>query len=225
MITTSKLFRKIKSVVPLLQSQSERRHELVGPADLWKMKRDFQIAFLKNMGLKPEHYLLDVGCGTLRGGIPIIEYLQECHYYGIDARENVLLEGRKELHEANLDWKNPVLIASSDVQKVELSRKFEFIWAFSVLFHMTDAILVDTLSLVGKHLAADGVFYANVNIGVKSEKQWQGFPVVWRTSEFYNNVCAQSGLSVSDLGPIRELGHISNAGAQDQQHMLKVTLL
>jgi cyclopropane fatty-acyl-phospholipid synthase-like methyltransferase len=75
---------------------------MVGPAKLWKMKRDFQIHFLRSMKLAPEHYLLDIGCGTLRGGVPIIQYLQESHYYGIEVREDALDEGRSELEEEAL---------------------------------------------------------------------------------------------------------------------------
>ena len=59
------------------------RHSLVGPAHLWEIKRAFQIQFLQSVGLTPDQYLLDMGCGTLRGGIPIIKYLEPGHYYGI----------------------------------------------------------------------------------------------------------------------------------------------
>ena len=100
---------KIKSLKMWLKllfaSSSEKRHSLVGPPYLWKMKRDFQIQFLKTMGLKPEHYLLDIGCGTLRGGIPLIKYLQDGHYFGVEVRKEVLDEGRKELREASLEEK------------------------------------------------------------------------------------------------------------------------
>ena len=54
-----------------------RRHGLVGRPELWQQKRDFQIAFLREHGLLPAHVLVDLGCGTLRGGIPIIAYLDE----------------------------------------------------------------------------------------------------------------------------------------------------
>jgi len=68
------VIRKVKfQLKALVQTSAEQRHGLVGPARLWKMKRDFQIGFLKNFGLKPDNVLLDLGCGTLRGGIPIIE--------------------------------------------------------------------------------------------------------------------------------------------------------
>ena len=76
----------------LTQSKEERRHSLVGPEHLWKMKRDFQIRFLKDMNLQPEHYLIEIGCGTLRGGIPIINYLQKGHYFGADVKTNLALE-------------------------------------------------------------------------------------------------------------------------------------
>ncbi len=76
---------------------STERHSHVGAPEGWELKRRFQIDFLKKQGLKPEHYLLDIGCGTLRGGIPIIDYLDKGHYYGIEVRDFVLDEGRKEL--------------------------------------------------------------------------------------------------------------------------------
>lgn len=88
------LKRLIKSLV---ETKKERRHAMVGPAHLWKMKRDFQIQFLKTMNLKREHYLLDIGCGTLRGGIPLIAYLQDGHYFGVEVREKALNEGRKRV--------------------------------------------------------------------------------------------------------------------------------
>ncbi len=68
----------------------QKRHAHVGAPELWKKSRDFQIKFLKDMGLMPKNYLLDIGCGTLVGGIPIIRYLEKHHYYGIEVRSDVL---------------------------------------------------------------------------------------------------------------------------------------
>ena len=44
--------------------------------------RRFQIAFLKERGLVPSSQLLEIGCGPLTGGIPIIEYLEPGNYVG-----------------------------------------------------------------------------------------------------------------------------------------------
>ncbi len=211
-------------VKSLTCTNAERRHALVGPADLWKMKRDFQIRFLKDKNLQPEHYLLDIGCGTLRGGVPIIDWLEDGHYFGVEARAKALDEGRKELREAGLDGKNPTLSLSPDISQLTIDRTFDYVWAFSVLIHMTDEVLTDTLAFVTKHLSEQGVFYANVNIGnARREGNWCGFPVVSRSLEFYNHACAMHGAVVSDLGPLKSLGHISNVISQDTQRMLSIT--
>lgn len=211
--------RRLKS---LRRTKQERRHAMVGPAKLWKMKRDFQIQFLQEMGLTPNHYLLDIGCGTLRGGIPLIEYLQDGHYFGIESREEALDEGRRELQEAKLG-KTTTLILSTDISQLKINQYFDYIWAFSVLIHMDDNVVEDTLDFVSRHLRYNGAFYANVNIGEENKGNWQGFPLVWRTLEFYRNLCSKHALTLTDLGALRDYGHISKKESQDNQKMLKIT--
>lgn len=203
-----------------LRTPAERRHALVGPAELWKMKREFQIKFLKQVGLTPQHYLLDIGCGTLRGGIPIIDLLGVGHYYGIERRAAVLEEGRKELEESGLSDKQPQLLLVEDIASLKLRRKFDYIWAFSVLIHMEDATLLSTLGFVREHLEAAGCFYANVRIGDEPDGEWQGFPLVSRSLEFYREACAGNGLRLSDVGSLNELGH--PGGSPEQRRMLKM---
>jgi cyclopropane fatty-acyl-phospholipid synthase-like methyltransferase len=94
----------------LMQSATARRHALVGPADLWESKRRFQKNFLLRAGLKPHHRLLDFGCGTLRGGIPIIDYLDAGNYIGLDVRTETLKEACVELEESGLDVKYPTIM-------------------------------------------------------------------------------------------------------------------
>lgn len=118
-----------------------RRHGMVGPAAMWKMKRDFQIGFLKGQGLEPHHRLMDVGCGTLRGGIPMIRYLNEGNYYGCDVRSEALEEARRELEDEGLTEKGAHLINSGDFDALQLDVEFDVMYGFSVLIHMEDAIV------------------------------------------------------------------------------------
>lgn len=211
------------SPFPGEESAHEQRHGLVGPPALWRRKRAFQVRFLKEHGLKPHHALLDLGCGTLRGGIPLIEYLDKAHYYGLEVRAQVLEEGRRELAESRLGYKEPVLLHSPDLSAIALEKQFDYIWAFSVLVHMEDSILDGALEFVARHLGPDGVFYANAGLGDAPERRWQGFPVVRRSLAFYQDACTRHGLACEDIGT---LSSFAKGGAQQQkgfQHMLKMT--
>ena len=205
-----------------MASPAQRRHSLVGPMREWEKKREFQIRFLKHVGLKPEHYLMDIGCGTLRGGIPLIEYLQPGRYFGLESREAVLDEARKELQEHGLELKLPRLISSPSLTDLALEQHFNYIWAFSVLIHMTDEILDGCLLMVERHLHDSGAFYANVNIGEKSDGHWQGFPVVHRALPFYREAARRRGLEVEDMGQSKTF-HASGIRALDEKHLLKFT--
>lgn len=210
------MFRKLKRLLGL----DGGRHALVGPTELAEMKRAFQIQFLRGRGLQPAHYLLDLGCGTLRGGIPIIAYLDPGHYYGVEVRPEVLGEARKELAEHRLEEKAPVLLGGELLREQLGGRTFDVVWAFSVIMHMSDDILAVMLPLVADHLAPGASFYANVHLGARHDGRWQGFPVVTRPLEFYRDAAARAGLTVATLGTLDTLGHRSGRPEHDGQMML-----
>ena len=193
----------------------------MGNIVLAEMKRRFQIEFLKTRGLRPEHMMLDLGCGTLRGGIAFIGYLKEGNYCGIEVRENVLAEARKELVEHDLEGKKPLLLTPQDAASALNDVSFDYIWAFSVLIHMSDDILRSNLEFVSRHLANQGTFYANVNIGTEIDKKWQGFPVVTRSDDFYKMEAAKCSLEVKTIGTLADLGHNTGLSEQDRQVMLE----
>ena len=216
--TMARLIHKIRQ---LLYDKSEKRHALVGQPKLWKMKRQFQLQFLTSVGLEPSHRLLEIGCGTLRGGIPIIDYLEKRHYWGIESRENVLEEAKKEIKDSNLEGKEPFLILPEGMTSQSAALQFDVIWAFSVLIHMVDQIIEDNFKMISKHLFPSGVFYANVNIGTRPPGNWQGFPVMWRSLDFFNNLSSNYNLIMEDMGKLENFGHISGIADQDEQRMLK----
>lgn len=213
--------RPVTSVKRLFLPAAARRHAIVGSARLWKMKREFQIAFLKNHGLEPSSLLLDLGCGTLRGGVPMIEFLDVGHYTGVDVRPESMVEAIKELDESGLEPKQPNLICVRDVSQLRLEERFDMIWAFSVLIHLSDDRLRGVLHFVSDHLTDDGRFFANVNIGAGTDGKWDLFPVVERSLDFYEAAAARAGLAVEDIGSIFELGHRSGVESHDSGRMLR----
>jgi SAM-dependent methyltransferase len=202
------------------------RHALVGPPDLWQMKRRFQIDFLRSIGLEPRQRLLDLGCGTLRGGIPLIAYLDPGHHAGVEVRQEVLDEGRRELEENGLADRAPQLVHCPRLAELDLGRRFDVARAFAVLIHMDDAILDEAVAAVARHLDDGGVFYASANVGSEPSGTWQGFPVVHREEAFYADVFRRHGLILTDLGPLTSFGHQHPRlapEAQARQRMLRAT--
>jgi SAM-dependent methyltransferase len=198
-----------------LRTRGRSRHGLVGVPYLAAMQRRFQFRFLTSHGLRPQHRLLDVGCGTLRGGIPLIEYLQAGHYIGVEARPKVLEEGRRELQDAGLEHKQPVLIATGDPSEIVLDAPLDFAWAFMVLIHMPDEVVQSYLGVIARELGEQGAFYANVLVGEEEPKEWVGFPVISRPLSLYERWAREHGLAVESLGTLASLGHHGGVEGDD----------
>lgn len=208
----------------------EQRHGLVGQADIWEVQGKFQIEFLKQMGLKSTDKLLDIGCGTMRGGRYIVEYLDISNYYGIDTREHIISEGFKELEEENLKHKEANLICFNTFERLgNFSFKFDVIWSFATLIHMEDNILNDCFRHVSDNLKETGVFYANVNITeTPFQRSWEGFPLMFKKLSFYEEMGGKYSLKVENIGTIHSFGHPNTVEndpdkSKFQQVMLKIT--
>jgi 2-polyprenyl-3-methyl-5-hydroxy-6-metoxy-1,4-benzoquinol methylase len=204
--------------------RSQTRHGEVGAGFHWEKKRQFQLNFLRQMGLLPHHRILDIGCGTLRGGLPLINYLEPGNYHGVDVRAHVLEEARRELGESGLEWKDPTLHHAPSLQSLSLSHTFDFVWGFSVLIHMPDNEASNCFELVANVLAPSGRFFANVRIGPTRDERgrWKGqFPIVQRPLSFYQTEAGRRSLAVEDLGTLWSLGHRTLAPG-DLNHMLRI---
>lgn len=188
----------------------EREHhaleDMMGFRGQWDEHRRFQIDELRKLGLQPDSSVLEIGCGPLTAGIPVIQYLDANGYVGVDVRANVLNLSWQQIGRATLSAKNPRLIRSDNFGADELGdRKFDYIWSFSVLYHLADDILDNLFLNVAKRLATDGRFVANVMTDV-DDSRWLEFPFLRRTVETYGSVAAKHGLTMTNLGTIEERG-------------------
>lgn len=185
--------------------------------------RRFQIDELRRLGLTPSSFVLEIGCGPLTAGIPVIKYLDPGRYVGVDVRSNVLDLSWQEVGLAGSSAKNPRLICADDFGVAELGdRKFDYVWSFSVLYHLSDEILDQLFSGLPKRLAANGRFVANVQTDVESST-WLEFPFLKRSVDDYEAVAKRYGLKMKNLGTIEQRG-FKLPGEERNNPLLEFTL-
>ena len=127
---------------------------------LWETLGKLQFNLLVENGLQQNHYLLDVGCGSLRGGIHFIRYLKESHYYGVDKDHDIIEGGKIELSENSLIEKKPIITEMSNFKFDLLQQKFDFAIAQSVFTHLPLNDIIKCLISIEKVLVKNGKFYA-----------------------------------------------------------------
>lgn len=127
---------------------------------LWEELGHLQLEFLIKAGLKPNHKLLDIGCGCLRGGVHYVKYLQEGNYYGLDINASLIKAGKIEIKKAGLIDKKPNLIVDDKFSFEKFGLKFDFMISVSVFTHLPMNIIVRCLNKVRESLAPNGVYYS-----------------------------------------------------------------
>lgn len=127
---------------------------------LWEEVGEVQFRFLVDRGLRPEHELLDIGCGSLRGGVRFVAYLEPGHYTGIDLDDRLLAAGRGELRRRGLVDRRPTLVQMGDFDFPSLGKRFDFAIAQSVFTHLPLNSIARCLLRVDEVLVPGGRLYA-----------------------------------------------------------------
>jgi SAM-dependent methyltransferase len=98
---------------------------------LWEELGALQARFLQEQGLTKGDRLLDIGCGTLRGGVHLIPLLG-ANYYGLDASQ-ALLDAGYEQEAALLD----VAFPRSNLHR---TTSFEIPWPITFDFGLAQSL-------------------------------------------------------------------------------------
>ncbi len=172
------------------------------------------------LGLREDHKLLDIGCGSLCGGRLFIPYLRANRYYGIEPEAWLVEDGIANEVGRDLErMKRPVFRHVDDFSATEFGVSFDFALAQSVLTHVSRGQLERCLAQVSQCLAPEGLFaasfyddgeamyegdawvypkFASYSVGYVAEKARQNglaaFPLVWANSyDHYWMVFAHEG--------------------------------
>ena len=134
----------------------------VGPPEDFDLIGAMTFNLLTTLGLRQQHSLLDVGCGSLRVGRLLIPYLNKGKYFGIEPNEWLVQEGiKREIGESLVQIKDPKFFFSdSPATLLHAKGSFDFALAQSIFSHCGLDLITQWLSGISQSLAETGALVA-----------------------------------------------------------------
>lgn len=142
----------------------------VGGGDFRKIGEDLAALLIRH-GLRPDHRVLDIGCGVGRVAIPLTRYLTSGTYDGFDVVKRSIRWCRRNLTPAHPNFR----FALADVYNSHYNRRgisasqyrfpyagasFDFVFATSVFTHLDPAAARNYLREAQRVLRPGGTFLA-----------------------------------------------------------------
>ena len=114
---------------------------------LWNEIGLLQFDILKSAGLLPGHAILDVGCGSLRVGRLLVEYLDSGNYFGTDLNRTLFEAGYRMELDDDLRTKLPShhLVEHDVTEPAPFEQMFDYVMAFSLFTHLPAAATAQAL--------------------------------------------------------------------------------
>ncbi len=123
----------------------------------YDLKGAMQLSLLYSLGLRAEHRLLDIGCGSLRAGRFFISYLNPGGYTGLEPNTWLIDEAiEKEIGRDVLEIKKPTFVHNDEFDVSGLGA-FDFVLANSIASHTGPAMTRVLLAAVREALAPTGM--------------------------------------------------------------------
>jgi len=113
------------------------------------------------IGLRQDHKVLDIGCGSLRNGRLLIPYLNRERYIGVDPNKWLIDDGiENEVGEDLVKIKKPIFSYGDSLKDFKEPLGLDYAFAQSIFSHTGLGLLEKWLSEVSYHLKNDGVLLA-----------------------------------------------------------------
>jgi len=131
------------------------------PGGHWAEAGWWQYEFLKREGLRPGHYVADVGCGSLAGGIHLLPYMDQDHYWGIESNRPLFEAGvNEELARAGVAADRGHFVINDRFDISDIPHRFDLAIAPSLFARLPLNAVARVMVNVTRHLAPNGRFFA-----------------------------------------------------------------
>jgi hypothetical protein len=185
-------------------SEAIDRHyrAFVGPSTTYDIIGASQFNLLTSLGLREHHKLLDIGCGSLRGGRLFIPYLQPGGYSGIEPEQWLVEEGiENEIGHDQITLKSPRFDYNAEFNLRVFGEQFDFLLAQSIFSHTSASQLKHCLSEAAQVMKPTSIFAATYFPGDEDYTgvEWVYPGRVYYTPEFMQKTAADYDLSMTNL--------------------------
>jgi len=165
---------------------------------------------LKDLGLKPENTLLDVGCGSLCSGRHFLAYLRAGNYHAVEP--NTWLIDAVCERELGQDWpglKEMHLYTFDDFMLSRTGHVFDFVLAHSIFTHATQAQVKTIMDEARRVMHPGSVFAATYYYGSMDSNKpvWWSPAGVSYSHEFIERTAAECRLRLERLAIKHPVGH------------------
>lgn len=149
---------------------------------------------LTKYGLNESSEILDVGCGCLQLGIPLIEKVGIDRYYAVDMNVNLILAGKKRLEE--LGKQNMVKYIVSDSFEFEKLKSdgFQYILAHEIVTHMPNRQVQLLIGKISTSLSKDGQAFVTFTEGKNDIQIFDG--IFKHEYIYFKRLAEQYGLDI-----------------------------
>ena len=174
-----------------------------------------QFITLLDHGLTPYDKVVDIGCGCLRAGFWLINFLHRGNYYGLEPSELRVKCGIDYIMSPNsMIYKTPIFHYNEDFNLQIFNTKFDFFLAYSIFTHASKD---QTKIILDEFVACsnpDSVFITSYFPATNPEEDYQGkewvgtshksqtIGIIRHSFEWLRNECHSRNLEIVDIGEI-----------------------
>jgi SAM-dependent methyltransferase len=144
--------------------------EYVGPKEEYYEMGPRVLNLLLALGLREDHYLLDIGCGSLRIGRLLIPFLLPEHYCGVEPQSNYIEDGlerevKSKFGEQLTEYKRPRFDHDETFEFEMFNECFDFAIAISVFIHCGESQFRSCLRNLHGVIHPETKILISVNVG------------------------------------------------------------